>query len=61
MTTEIQNTADSEYIREHLEPVLTKLLAELYLVKPKDPVGWLSNALRQYARQAERNGATALN
>ena len=37
MVTEGLNEADSEYVRQHLEPVLTELLVELYLVKPSDP------------------------
>ena len=50
----------SVYVKDQLEPVLVELLAELYRVKPSDPIAWLSNALRQYARQAERAGETAL-
>ena len=73
MSADAQSTADSKYVESHLETVLTKLLAELYLIKPSDPgmceksiritfilVAWLANALRQYARQEERNGVTAL-
>jgi len=53
-------TPDSVYVKDQLESVLVELLAELYRVKPSDPIAWLSNALRQYARQAERAGETAL-
>ena len=37
MSADAQSTADSKYVESHLETVLTKLLAELYLVKPSDP------------------------
>ena len=37
MSTDAQSTADSKYVESHLETVLTKLLAELYLIKPSDP------------------------
>lgn len=36
-----------------MEGVLTELLAELYLIRPADPIEWLSCALRQYARREE--------
>ena len=44
---------ESEYVKNHLEGVLTELLAELYLIRPADPIEWLSCALRQYARREE--------
>jgi len=47
------SAADSEYVKNHLEGVLTELLAELYLIQPADPIEWLSCALRQYARREE--------
>ena len=37
MSADAHSTADSKYVESHLETVLTKLLAELYLVKPSDP------------------------
>ena len=44
---------ESEYVKNHLEGVLTELLGELYLIQPADPIEWLSCALRQYARREE--------
>lgn len=42
---------DSAYVKEHLDGVLTELIAELVQIKPDDPIEWLANALRQHSRK----------
>ena len=40
-------------VKEHLDGVLTELIAELVQIKPEDPIEWLANALRQYSRKQQ--------
>ena len=42
---------DSEYVKLHLEDILTELIADLVQIQPDDPIEWLANALRQHARK----------
>ena len=44
---------DSAYVKEHLDGVLTELIAELVQIKPDDPIEWLANALRQHSRKQQ--------
>ena len=44
---------DSAYVKEHLDGVLTELIAELVQIKPDDPIEWLANALRQHTRKQQ--------
>merc|ERR1711931_41154 len=57
---QVMSAADSAYVKNHLEGVLTELLAELYLIQPADPIEWLSSALRQYARREETRKARSM-
>ena len=41
----------SEYVKDNFGGVLDELFMELYLIRPTNPVEWLSSALRQHARR----------
>ena len=44
---------DSDYVKLHLENILTELMAELVQVQPTDPIEWLANALRHHSRKVK--------
>lgn len=48
---------DSEYVKLHLEDILTELIADLVQIQPDDPIEWLANALRQHARKQNAQAA----
>jgi len=44
-----ETSFETDYLKEHLMKVLPELLAEVSAIKPKDPIGYIAEQLRNIA------------